>query len=82
LFRKTSNQSLIKTSIRGINIKLKTMERLFSPRHIDRGTLAMLSVLNLKDDDKVLDLGCGYGAVGIYIAKVIGAKNVIMTKFL
>lgn len=69
---------IIKTSIKGIEIQLKTMERLFSPKSIDRGTLAMLSVLNLKDDDKVLDLGCGYGIVGIYVAKVIGAKNVVM----
>jgi 16S rRNA (guanine1207-N2)-methyltransferase len=70
---------IIKTNIKGIEIQLKTVERLFSPKSIDRGTLAMLSVLNLKDDDKVLDLGCGYGIVGIYVAKVIGTKNVVMT---
>lgn len=60
-------------------MQLKTVESLFSPKRIDRGTLAMLSVLNIKDDDKVLDLGCGYGIIGIYVAKVIGAKNVVMT---
>jgi len=70
---------VIRTSIKGIEIQLKTVESVFSPRSIDKGTLAMLSVLNLKDDDKVLDLGCGYGIVGIYAAKVIGAKNVIMS---
>ena len=58
---------------------LKPRKSLFSPKRIDRGTLAMLSVLDLKEDDKVLDLGCGYGLVGIYVAKVIGAENVVMT---
>lgn len=70
---------IIKTSIKGIEIQLKTAESLFSPKSIDRGTLAMLSVLDLKDDDKVLDLGCGYGTVGIYVSKLIGAENVVMT---
>ena len=39
----------------------------------------MLSVASFTQDDKVLDLGCGYGAVGIYAAKLIGAKNVFMS---
>ncbi len=69
---------IIRTSINGIEIQLKTCEGLFSPKNVDRGTLAMLSVLNLKDDDKVLDLGCGYGVVGIYAARLIGDKNVVM----
>jgi 16S rRNA (guanine1207-N2)-methyltransferase len=70
---------VIKVNIKGIEMQLKTAEGLFSPKSIDRGTLAMLSVLELKDGDKVLDLGCGYGVVGIYAAKVIGAENVVMT---
>jgi 16S rRNA (guanine1207-N2)-methyltransferase len=70
---------IIETSINGVGLQFKTAESLFSPKRIDRGTLAMLSVLDLKEDDKVLDLGCGYGLVGIYVAKVIGAENVVMT---
>jgi len=70
---------IIKTSINGVDIELKTLESLFSPNSIDKGTLAMLSVLNLESGDKVLDLGCGYGVVGIYAAKIIGAENVVMT---
>jgi 16S rRNA (guanine1207-N2)-methyltransferase len=70
---------VIETNIKGIEMQLKTAEGLFSPKGIDKGTLAMLSVLELKDGDKVLDLGSGYGVVGIYAAKVIGAENVVMT---
>ena len=39
----------------------------------------MLSAVEFKHDDKVLDLGCGYGIVGILSAKIVGAANVVMT---
>lgn len=38
----------------------------------------MLSVIDFLPCDKVLDLGCGYGIVGILAGKLIGEKNVIM----
>jgi len=51
----------------------------FSPHCIDKGTLAMLSHVTVSCGDKVLDLGCGYGAVGIYLAKLIGENKVFMS---
>jgi 16S rRNA (guanine1207-N2)-methyltransferase len=39
----------------------------------------MLSVAEFTADDKVLDLGCGYGVAGITAAKIIGEQNVIMS---
>ncbi len=50
----------------------------FSPSSIDKGTLAMLSIIEINEDDKVLDLGCGYGIVGITIGKIIGEDKVVM----
>jgi 16S rRNA (guanine1207-N2)-methyltransferase len=69
---------MIKVNIKGVDLTFKTTRTLFSPENIDKGTLAMLSKIDFKNDDKVLDLGCGYGAVGILVAKLIGAKNVFM----
>lgn len=54
--------------VNGRAIEIETQSGLFSPENIDRGTLAMLSVTELKPEDKLLDLGCGYGTVGIYAA--------------
>ncbi len=59
-------------------LKFETEESLFSPESPDRGTMAMLRNTELKENDKILDLGCGYGLVGISAAKVIGEKNVFM----
>jgi 16S rRNA (guanine1207-N2)-methyltransferase len=59
-------------------LKFETEESLFSPDGSDRGTMAMLRNTELKEDDKLLDLGCGYGIVGISAAKVIGQGKVFM----
>lgn len=56
-----------------------TAPGLFSPDGLDRGTRALLKCAPLCPGDKVLDLGCGYGVVGIYAAKKIGAPNVTMS---
>lgn len=74
-----SGTNLIETDIKGIKMKLKTSEKVFSPQNIDKGTLAMLSLVDFKEGDKVLDLGCGYGVVGILASKIVGSENVIMT---
>ena len=56
-----------------------TLPTLFSYKHIDKGTILMLDHTELKGNDKVLDLGCGYGVVGIWAANNIGAENVVMS---
>ena len=48
----------------------ETAPSLFSPNGLDAGTAAMLGRATLNRGDKVLDLGCGYGAVGVYAATV------------
>jgi 16S rRNA (guanine1207-N2)-methyltransferase len=65
--------------INGIELTFMTSDNSFSPLGVDRGTLAMLSATDLSGTDKILDLGCGYGAVGIYAAKLIGGQNVVMS---
>ena len=70
---------MITTEIKGVPLTFETDAKLFSPNAVDRGTLAMLSAIEFPAEGKVLDLGCGYGVVGILAAKLIGAENVVMT---
>lgn len=65
--------------INGINITLDTGDYYFSPDEVDRGTLAMLSTVEVSKEDKILDLGCGYGIVGIYLAKLSGGAEIVMS---
>lgn len=64
--------------IQGITLVLQTNEEVFSPKAIDKGTRAMLSFVRFLPEDKVLDLGCGCGVVGILAAKQIGAGRVVL----
>lgn len=69
---------MIYENIKNADLKFETKASLFSPDSIDTGTLAMLSVIDFLPGDKVLDLGCGYGVVGILAGKLIGEENVVM----
>jgi 16S rRNA (guanine1207-N2)-methyltransferase len=70
---------MINITINNIPLKFATHQDLFSPAHVDRGTLAMLSTVEFTEGDKVLDLGCGYGVVGIAAAKIINPRRVVMS---
>ncbi len=69
---------IVSAEIMNIPLKFETTPTLFSPNSIDNGTLAMLSIIDFSKETKVLDLGCGYGVVGILVAKLIGKEKVIM----
>ena len=68
----------IEITIKNIDLKFITDDKLFSPKNIDLGTLSMLDEVNFINESKILDLGCGYGIVGILAAKIIGEDKVIM----
>lgn len=42
---------------------------LFSPKGIDEGTQLLLRHLQVEPDDRAIDLGCGYGPLGLAIAR-------------
>lgn len=43
---------------------------IFSPREIDEGTDLLLKYLEINPSDDCFDLGCGYGPVGLVMAKL------------
>ena len=68
---------MLTANIKGHDLTFETTASLFSPNQIDKGTLAMLNHIEFTPDDRVLDLGCGYGVVGIVAAK--HTSNVVMS---
>ncbi|MET0004706.1 MAG: methyltransferase [Candidatus Thiodiazotropha sp.] len=42
---------------------------IFSPREIDEGTRLLVDRLLIAPTDDCLDLGCGYGPIGLYMAR-------------
>ena len=69
---------MIETEINGVALSFATAPDLFSPRRVDPGTLALLSCVRFQPDDKILDLGCGYGVIGIVAARLIDPRHVFM----
>lgn len=64
--------------LKDIGLVFTTEPGVFSPRAIDRGTSLLLSLVQFERTDKVLDLGCGYGAMGICAAKQLSPSQVYM----
>lgn len=64
--------------LKGIDLAFETAAGVFSPNAIDRGTSLLLSLVEFGCADKVLDLGCGYGVMGIFAAKQLYPSRVYM----
>ncbi len=60
-------------------LAIATSNNMFSPSSLDRGTAAMLSAAEFLPEDKILDLGCGCGPVGILAARLTSPKQVTMS---
>ncbi len=57
-------------TLRGQYLSFHTTWGLFSPKGIDEGSRLLLDHLEVKSDDDTLDLGCGYGPLGLTLAKL------------
>lgn len=53
----------------GHTFRFSTTWGIFSPREIDNGTDLLLRYLQIEHDDCCLDLGCGYGPIGLSMAQ-------------
>ncbi len=59
----------LQTVQQGHAMTFKTTWGLFSPRAIDAGSQMLLDFLEIEATDHCLDLGCGYGILGLVMAK-------------
>ena len=53
----------------GHSLVFHTTWGLFSPKRVDEGSRLLLKHLEVAPDERALDLGCGYGALGLAIAR-------------
>jgi 16S rRNA (guanine1207-N2)-methyltransferase len=57
----------------------RTDAGVFSRSELDRGTELLLEAIELGPCESILDLGCGYGALGIVAARLSEEGRVILT---
>src|SRR2546428_12778419 len=57
-------------SVRGHAFRFRTDAGVFSRGELDRGTELLLAALEVGPCELIMDLGCGYGALGIVAARL------------
>ena len=72
------SKKLTPISIGNISLTLLSSSGLFSKGRVDAGTRILLENIKLPSEGVVLDLGCGYGVIGLFIAKSNSRLKVYM----
>lgn len=65
--------------IRGQSLRLRTDAGVFSRGKLDRGTELLLEALEVGPCELILDLGCGYGVIGLVAARLAQGGHVVLT---
>ena len=69
----------ITVTLRGKELRLKTDAGVFSRDRLDLGTKILVESLDLNGVRAPLDLGCGYGPIGLAVAQELPAVQVYMS---
>mgnify|MGYP001060042055 CR=1 FL=1 len=56
--------------LRGQKLTFHTTWGIFSPREVDEGSRMLLDFMKIDENDDCLDLGCGYGPIGMTMARL------------
>ncbi|NQU79473.1 class I SAM-dependent methyltransferase [Candidatus Woesearchaeota archaeon] len=79
--KQTSSFRPVKMIIRarGRTLDIYTAGGVFSPKKLDMGTALLIDTAVVKPGWRVLDLGCGYGPVGISLKKAHKSIEMVMS---
>ena len=72
------NRRIIEVMLRGRTMKFITDAGVFSKSDVDYGSKLLIEALQLPDHAQVLDMGCGYGPIGLCAAFLNQAGHVTM----
>lgn len=61
-----------------MELRLETRPGVFAQHGIDSGTRLLIEAMKVTPTARVLDLGCGYGAIGIVAAKLAVRGRVVL----
>ncbi|NPA97357.1 MAG: class I SAM-dependent methyltransferase [Crenarchaeota archaeon] len=76
--RRRGLYQLISDFVRGVTVEFEVAPGLFSYEEIDFGTRLLIEHAQIPPEGTVLDMGCGYGAIGITLAKLNPRLRVYM----
>jgi len=76
--RRRGPRRLIADHLRGVTVEFYVSPNVFSARGIDEGTRLLIEHARVPEEGIILDMGCGYGAIGITLAKAYPRLRVVM----
>lgn len=68
----------LEAELAGRRLHFESTWGLFSPREIDEGTRLLLQYVEVGGADDCLDLGCGYGPIGLALAALAPAGQTLL----
>lgn len=68
--KKLREDIVFRDTLCGQTLSFHSTWGLFSPRVVDEGSRLLLEHMEVNPDDNCLDLGCGYGVIGLTLAKL------------
>lgn len=68
--KKLRQDITFRKTLRDVDFTFHSTWGLFSPRSIDEGSLLLLTYIEIGKTNDCLDLGCGYGPLGLTMAKL------------
>ncbi len=75
----SSRPLLLRFLYRGELLTVETDRGVFASQGLDPGTALLIELLDPAPRDRILDLGCGWGAIGLAAAKASPEAQVILT---
>lgn len=69
---------VFEASLRGQRLTFHSTWGLFSPREVDEGSRLLLDHVEVGEADDCLDLGCGYGPIGLTLAKLAPGGDTLL----
>lgn len=77
--KSTKKDRTINYITKDINIVLFTSSSVFSKNKVDKGTDLLIRESRIFNGAKILDLGCGYGVVGVALSKIHPKSKIVMS---
>jgi 16S rRNA (guanine1207-N2)-methyltransferase len=70
--------AVIQETVRGFELRLATQPGVFAHRAIDPGSRLLIESMRVSPAARALDLGCGYGVIGIVAAKLATRGHAVL----
>ena len=72
------DRAMIEAEVRGIKLRFVTDAGVFAKHGLDFGSRLLIETMEIPPGARVLDVGCGYGPIGLFAARITPDAQVTM----